>query len=226
MSPKTNPKTTNDPESKVVEEKITDTIEKDQTSPSKIEETEEVNNPVETTESKSSVSSEEVKMSSESEQVVVFTLANEEYAVPILDVQEIIPTGEITPFPNVSDYIAGIINVRGTVATVINLAKKFKLERKSSDTQTGNESGKASNAGQDKYIILTNINKSMFGMMVDEVTEVTKIATSDIKQATGMMETNVQAEFISRVAVVGERVILILDFDKVVSEEDIVEATA
>jgi len=61
----------------------------------------------------------------DTEQVVVFKLANEEYAAPILDVQEIITTGDITPFPNVPSYIAGIINIRGTVATIINLAKKF-----------------------------------------------------------------------------------------------------
>jgi purine-binding chemotaxis protein CheW len=141
-------------------------------------------------------------------QVVVFNLAEEEYAVPILDVQEIIPTGEITPFPNVADYIEGIINVRGTVATIINLAKRFSLARKDDDTQ------------KDKYIILTHIQKSLFGMMVDEVTEVTKIARADIKGASGI-ESKVHTDYISGVAVVGERVILILDFSKIINAEDI-----
>lgn len=143
---------------------------------------------------------------SDAVQVVVFELADEEYAVPILDVQEIIPKGEITPFPNVASYIEGIINVRGTVATIINLAQRFNLVRKEG-------------SARDKYIILTNVNKALFGMMVDEVTEVTKIAKTDIKATNGMDEGKVNAEYISGVAVVGERVILILNFAKILSEE-------
>ena len=73
----------------------------------------------------SSSGADDVADSLETEQVVVFKLENEEYAAPILTVQEIIPTGDITPFPNVPSYIAGIINVRGTVATVINLSGKL-----------------------------------------------------------------------------------------------------
>ncbi len=151
---------------------------------------------------------EETKDMTDAEQVVVFTLADEEYAVPILDVQEIIPTGEITPFPNVAEYIEGIINVRGAVATIVNLEKRFSL------LEDGSE-------GKAKNIILTNIDKSLFGMMVDEVTEVTKIAKSDIKAADGMVKSKVHIDYISGVAVVGERVILIIDFAKILNDNDI-----
>ena len=151
----------------------------------------------------------QAKDMSNAEQVVVFTLADEEYAVPILDVQEIIPTGEITPFPNVADYIEGIINVRGTVATIINLSKRFKLPHQD-DTKT-----------RDKYIVLTNIKDSLFGMMVDEVSEVTKIAQSDIKPATGMNSSKVHMDYISNVAVVEQRVILILDFSKILDDDEV-----
>jgi len=146
------------------------------------------------------------KESLDTEQVVVFKLANEEYAAPILDVQEIITTGDITPFPNVPTYIAGIINIRGTVATIINLAKKFSLTRKDE-------------TNVDKYIILTNTGKSLFGIMVDDVTSVMKIPKANIKEATKMSDNKIQNEFVEGVAVIDERVILILNFQKILDEE-------
>ncbi len=142
----------------------------------------------------------------DTEQVVVFKLANEEYAAPILDVQEIITTGDITPFPNVPEYIAGIINVRGTVATIINLAKKFTLARKEGEAV-------------DRYIILTNTGKSLFGIMVDEVTSVMKIPKANIKEATRLSDNKIHNEYVNGVAVIDERVILILNFQKILDEE-------
>lgn len=142
----------------------------------------------------------------DTEQVVVFQLAGEEYAAPILDVQEIITTGDITPFPNVPEYIAGIINVRGTVATIINLAKKFSLARKDGESV-------------DRYIILTNTGKSLFGIMVDEVTSVMKIPKANIKEATRLSDNKIHNEYVNGVAVIDERVILILNFQKILDEE-------
>lgn len=151
------------------------------------------------------------KDSLETEQVVVFKLENEEYAAPILAVQEIIPTGDITRFPNVPEYIAGIINIRGTVATVINLSKRFNLSRK----QTENV---------DRYIILTKSDKSLYGVMVDEVTSVMKIPVNKIKAATSMGESKVSNAYIRNVAIVDERIILILDFEKILEEDAIQNA--
>lgn len=144
----------------------------------------------------------------ETEQVVVFKLQNEEYAAPILAVQEIIPTGEITPFPNATEYVAGIINVRGTVATVINLSRRFGLQR-------GSEENK------DQYTILTYVDRSLFGLMVDEVTSVMKIPRVQIRPATQVGESSVQADYVDGVAVVDERVILILNLQKILDDESI-----
>lgn len=139
------------------------------------------------------------------EQVVVFLLEGEEYAAPILEVQEIIPTGEITQTPNVPDHIDGIINVRGTVATVINLARRFKLTQKDPE-----------HAGQ--YIILCSSHGQLFGMRVDEVRTVIKLSQNNIRSAqTG--EHGSRSEFIKEVAVVDDRIILILDVTEILSGE-------
>lgn len=155
----------------------------------------------------------ETQESSDTEQVVVFKLAGEEYASPILEVQEIITTGDITPFPDVPDYISGIINVRGTVATIINLAKRFSLHREGTE-------------GIDRYIILTYSGKALFGIMVDEVTSVMKIPKANLKSASSVKEGSVQADYIREVAVVDDRVILIIDFHKILDEKAIISVAS
>ena len=151
------------------------------------------------------------------EQYVVFRLENEEYAAPILDVQEIIPTGDITPFPNVPDYIVGIINVRGTVATVINLAKRFSLVRSEAPVAAEENTGEAVEA--DKYIILTMTEKALYGIQVDSVSSVIKISKDDIRPASGATNVRISADLVHGLAVVDERIILILDFKKILDDE-------
>ena len=147
------------------------------------------------------------------EQYVVFRLEDEEYAAPILDVQEIIPTGDITPFPNVPEYIVGIINVRGTVATVINLASRFGLDR----TERKDEEGELINP--DQYIILTKTDKALYGVQVDSVSSVIKIGKDDIRPATAATSARISAELVHGVAVVESRIILILNFQKILDDE-------
>ena len=66
-------------------------------------------------------------------QLVTFTLDKEEYAVDILNVQEINRITEITKVPNAPDYVEGVINLRGKVIPVLNLRKKFGLFLKDRD---------------------------------------------------------------------------------------------
>lgn len=149
----------------------------------------------------------------ETEQVVVFKLEDEEYAAPILEVQEIIPTGDITAFPNVPEYIAGIINVRGTVATVINLASRFGLHRQGDANL------------KDRYIILTRSHDALFGIMVDEVTSVMKIPKNKITSAQGFNQSKISTDYVQGVAVVDERIIILLDFQRILDEEAIQAAS-
>jgi purine-binding chemotaxis protein CheW len=145
------------------------------------------------------------ELSDRQAQFVVFRLNEEEYAVPILDVQEIIPTGDITPFPNSQDYVTGIINVRGTVATVLNLAKRFHLVREAS-------------AELDKYVMLVRDEKSLYGVQVDAVTSVMDIEESAIRSASSA-ETKIDADLVTGVAVIGDRVILVLDILSLLGRE-------
>ena len=72
----------------------------------------------------------------EQDQHLTFDLAGEELAVPVLNIREIIRYGKITRMPMVPDFIEGVINLRGNVVPVINLASKFGLQKNKSDKRT------------------------------------------------------------------------------------------
>jgi len=99
------------------------------------------------------------------EQVVAFRLAKEEYAVPIAQVREIIVYQGATQMPGVPDYVEGIINLRGKLMSVIDLAMFFALPKTEQEGQ--------------KALILESGNVQ-FGVLVDEVTEVLHIPAEEI----------------------------------------------
>lgn len=142
-------------------------------------------------------------------QFVVFALGGEEYGVNIQDVREIVKTGEITMVPNAPEFIRGIINLRGKIVVVIDLEKRFLLQRE--EEYTG------------KHIIIAEIGESTYGMMVDEVTEVLRMPEKDIKPAPPIITKKINVDYLMGVGSVEERLLILLDLVKVLSEEELIE---
>jgi purine-binding chemotaxis protein CheW len=140
--------------------------------------------------------------------LIVFDLGNEEFGVKIDEVREVVRTGVITPIPDSPEFIKGVANVRGEIVSVIDLKSRFFLP-----------GGKA---GESRHIIITEQEKNIFGLMVDEVTEVLRIPQAEIK-ATPEILTRIHAEYVRGVVTIGERLIILLDLAKVLSEEELVE---
>ncbi len=94
-------------------------------------------------------------------QLVGFIIGNEEYAIPILSIQEIIKPIEYTRVPQVPDYVMGVFNLRGDVIPLIDLRKKFNLEsvKHSEDT---------------RYIVLKG-EENIAGFVIDRLTEAIRI---------------------------------------------------
>ncbi len=94
-------------------------------------------------------------------QLVGFIIGNEEYAIPILSIQEIIKPIEYTRVPQVPDYVLGVFNLRGDVIPLIDLRKKFNLEsaKQSDDT---------------RYIVLKG-KENIAGFVIDRLTEAIRI---------------------------------------------------
>lgn len=135
-------------------------------------------------------------------QFVIFKLGNEFYGVNIIAVESIIKMQEITKMPHVPDFVEGITNLRGMVIPVIDLRKRFRM---SQIAET-----------KDTRIIVVEMNGVMAGMVVDAVTEVVRVAEDDIEPPSPMVNT-VDTAFITGIAKVDKRLIILLDLSRVLT---------
>ena len=139
-------------------------------------------------------------------QLIVFKLADQEFAAEIDQVREIITRTAITPIPDSPDFIKGVTNVRGEIAVVIDLRSRFFLP-----AQDGQE---------ERHVVMTEQEKNLFGLMVDEVTEVLRMPRDTIK-ATPEVVTRIDRLYISGVITISNRLIMLLDLSKVLSEAEL-----
>ncbi len=140
-------------------------------------------------------------------QLVSFMLANEEYGVEVLKVREIIRMPTITKMPNTPQHVEGIINLRGKVIPIISMRKRFGLME--------NE-----NSGHTRIIIM-DVSGSLTGFIVDAVSEVIRIHSSEIQPPpTMVMSGGIGREFITGVFNHAERLLIIMDIDRMFSDEE------
>ena len=134
------------------------------------------------------------------EQLVVFTLANETYGIAISTVNEIIRMQAITEVPRTPDFVEGVINLRGRIVPVIDLRKRFSLE-------AGEET-------QASRIMVVEIQGLTVGMIVDSVSEVLRLPSDSI-EPTPPMVAGVEAAYLKGVGKWDDRLIILLDIEKV-----------
>jgi purine-binding chemotaxis protein CheW len=96
-------------------------------------------------------------------QLVGFMIGNEEYAIPILNIQEIIKPIEYTRVPSVPSYVLGVFNLRGNVIPLIDLRQKFSLP------SIGNT--------EDTRFIVMKDDDNIAGFVIDKLTEAIRIET-------------------------------------------------
>jgi len=140
-----------------------------------------------------------MQTSSEIYQLVTFNLGNEEYAVDILKVQEINRMVEITSIPNARSYVEGVINLRGKVIPIINLRKRFGLDSKELNSHS--------------RIIVVDIGTSI-GLIVDSVSEVLRLSSDTVEPPPPMTAGNGSAEYIKGVGKLPDRLLILLDIEK------------
>ncbi len=145
----------------------------------------------------------------EFEQFITFLLGEEEYGIGVLEAKEIMNKGQITNVPNMPDFIKGIINLRGKIVIVIDLAKRFSL-----NTEKITDS---------KHIIIAVTKDNIFGLLVDEVTEVLGLPKEKIKPVPKLFTGKIASKYLSSVATLDDRIIVLLDTNKVLSEIELVK---
>ncbi|KUO76124.1 MAG: chemotaxis protein CheW [Clostridia bacterium BRH_c25] len=135
-------------------------------------------------------------------QFVIFRLENEEYGIDILRVKEIKEMMRMTRVPKAAHFVCGVINLRGEIIPVIDLRKKFNLP----DGEENNNT----------RIIIVAVDDITVGLVVDTSSEVIEISNSAIEGAPEVVG-NVDQGFIYGIGKVGERLIILLDIVKIVT---------
>lgn len=146
------------------------------------------------------------KIDDELLQLVTFSIGEEEFGVNILKVQEINRTMEITKVPRSPAFVEGVINLRGKVIPIIDLRRRFGLMSKPED--------------KDTRIIVIEINSVIVGFVVDAVSEVLRIPASTVEPPPPVVA-GVESDYISGVGQLQDRLLIMLDLDKLLSSEDI-----
>jgi purine-binding chemotaxis protein CheW len=150
------------------------------------------------------------KTSEEITQYLTFRLQGEMYAFGIMNVKEILEYGHLTQVPMMPDFIQGVINLRGEVVPVINLARRFNLP--------------ASDITKRTCVVIievrTDQHRQDLGVMVDSVSEVLDIPADDIRPAPGF-GARIRTDFIRGMGRMGEDFVIILAEDKVLSVDEL-----
>jgi purine-binding chemotaxis protein CheW len=141
---------------------------------------------------------------------LTFSLDREEYGICILKVKEIIGMMRITPVPQTPEFVKGVINLRGKVIPVIDLRLRFGMHAIDYNERT--------------CIIVVEINSNMgrihTGIVVDSVSEVLNIKSSDIED-TPTFGTKLNTDYILGMAKMGGGVKILLDIDCVLTSDDL-----
>jgi purine-binding chemotaxis protein CheW len=155
---------------------------------------------------------EEAKMTEEKKkldtaliQLVTFSIDGEEFGVEILKVQEIIRMMDITRVPRAPRFVEGVINLRGKVIPIVDLRKRFGLEPRKRD--------------KDTRIIVIEISSMIVGFIVDSVSEVLRIPASTIEPSPPVVS-SLDSEYISGVGKLEDRLLILLDLDRLLSSEE------
>ena len=144
------------------------------------------------------------------EQYLAFTLGGETFAMDIRSIREVIQFGGITEVPLMPPFIRGVINLRGSVVPVIDLFVRFGRP--------------ASQVAHRTCIVILELAQgeatAELGILVDNVSEVLSIAASEIEPAPAF-GSDLRAEFLAGVAKVGERFVILLDVNHVLSIDEL-----
>lgn len=141
-------------------------------------------------------------------QLVIFKIGDEEFGVDIAQVKEIVKLLDITRIPRSPAFIEGVVNLRGQIITVMDLAKRFELPSSERNKETA-------------HIMVVEIEGDTVGMIVDEVSEVLKLPAGDIEHTPALIKTEIYEKYLKGVGKLKNRLLILIDLQAVLSSEEI-----
>lgn len=139
-------------------------------------------------------------------QVVIFDINGQQFGAEAWQVFQIIKYQEATKVPRMPKFIEGIMNFRDSALPVINLAKRFDMGDVTINKKT--------------KILVARIDDNYAGFIVNDVSEILRFAGNEIDSSPIMMQTGA-AEYLKKVAIRGEKLISIIDLEKVLNDNEV-----
>lgn len=136
---------------------------------------------------------------------LVFSLCDELYAVELPRVKEVIAMAETTPIPQAPSHFKGIMNLRGSVISIIDLRSKLKMSK--------------ADVGPETAIVILDLEPLYLGIVVNSVNSVVSLSPSEVSE-TPDIQLNTKKNFIQGVARKDEKLILLLDIAATLDVED------
>ncbi|WP_164215179.1 chemotaxis protein CheW [Virgibacillus sp. YIM 98842] len=140
--------------------------------------------------------------------VVVFLMGDQQYGISIENVLGIEKLHAITNVPETSDFIKGVINLRGDITPVLDLKQRFKLGETAYREQT--------------RILIVTMNDMQVGLIVDAATDVMDIDSAIIEDAPQMIN-GVKESFLNGVAKLEDKLLILLDLEYVLNLDEVNE---
>jgi purine-binding chemotaxis protein CheW len=138
-------------------------------------------------------------------QLVAFQVGHEEFGVDVKKVEGVISLVDITRMPRAPQFVEGIINLRGQIIAVVDLGSRLGIE--------------ASDRGPATRIVVVEAQDVKVGLIVD-LPEVININKEDIEASPALAGGDVESSFIKGVVKLDDRLLILLDVDRVLSEEE------
>ena len=139
------------------------------------------------------------------EEYLTFTLADEEYGVDILKVQEIRGYDAVTRLPDAPDFIKGVVNLRGTIVPVVDLRLKFKM--------------KDVGYGPTTVMIVLNVADRVVGMVVDAVSDVIRLTPDQVRPVPEIVCT-IDRKFLTGIGTAEDRMLVLLDIEHLMTSAE------
>lgn len=140
--------------------------------------------------------------------VIVFQLKGQQYGVDIQQIRSIERMQDVTAVPGTSDFIKGVINLRGEITPIVDLKERLQIE--------------VSNYTDETRILIIEVNNVQVGLIVDTATDVMDIDPTVI-EAPPKVIGGVNEAFIKGVAKLGNDLLILLDFERILNLEEVNE---
>lgn len=150
-----------------------------------------------------------IQIDAEEIKVIVFQIKGKEYAIPVHQVRAIEKVLHITRVPRTVTFVKGVINLRGVITPIIDLRARFEIEE--------------SEYTENTRIIIVSLEDMEVGLIVDAANDVVDIPSSHIEPQPQVVGT-VEAEYISGVAKVEKRLLILVNLEKILNPEELKES--